>query len=132
MSNARLSSRRPVFTTAALLAAALVAPAAWGQQAYFSFEGDLLTAGDTQTVSLDVLRNVSDTETFFIQTFTGGGGTNAAGDVIVGSGFDSVISLNEVFGGTDFSNDDGASTTLDSLLSFPGLADSGGTFNAGS
>ncbi len=106
-----------------------VAPSAKAQKAFFSFEGEVVTAGDQFDFDINLSRAVDNTQPLAFQTFLHGGGTNAAGDTFTPPGvapfaidpdlrlFDSVP--NEIA-----RNDDGNQgvTGFDSLLSWAGVA----------
>ncbi|MEM1027353.1 MAG: PEP-CTERM sorting domain-containing protein [Planctomycetota bacterium] len=95
-------------------------------EAYFSIEGQITAALGRHQVFFDLDRPVGSGENLLFRTFTHSGGTNAAGDTITASGFDSVLDLfNAGGGGVVASNDDGAGGS-DALLSWPGVAPAGG------
>lgn len=70
---------------------------AFGQEAYFSFQGDFNTIADQHDFNFDLTRTVFDTENVQFITFARNGGTNAAGDVIAAdvTGIDSVLDLTD-------------------------------------
>ncbi len=108
---------------------------ALAQQAYFSVEGEITFALGTHEMYFQTTRPLTTAEDVQFITFASSGGTNAAGDVIPGTGqvIDSLLDLFSFSAGLSASNDDGAfgpNTTLDSLLSWPGVAESGGTLPA--
>lgn len=98
------------------------------QDAYISLVGEFLSAGDQHDFLFDLERSVGSGETLRFETFANGGGTNAAGDLIQSGGIDSVLELFDGGGMSHGINDDGSPNPgLDSLLSWPGVADSGGS-----
>ena len=66
---------------------------AMGQSAYFSLEGNLNTVADQHDFLFDLSRSVDNTEDLRFVTYTYDGGTNAAGDAIAQSFFDSDLRL---------------------------------------
>jgi len=95
------------------------------EEAYFSVKGQITSARGIHQMFFGLDRPVGSSENLRFQTYTGSGGTNAAGDVITASGFDSVLDLFSAgAGGIVVQNDDG-STGRDSLLSWPGVASNG-------
>jgi hypothetical protein len=91
-----------------------------GQSAYFSLEGDVNTVGDQFDFLYDQSRSVGSAEDLRFLTFTHSGGTNAAGDIIAASSYNSFLQL---FDGLDAlrgqNSADGPG--LDALLSWPGI-----------
>ncbi|MEM6852876.1 MAG: PEP-CTERM sorting domain-containing protein [Planctomycetota bacterium] len=121
------SSRFGVVAVRWAAVAVLASPGlAAADEAYFSVEGQITAALGQHQVFFDLDRPVGSGENLLFQTFTHSGGTNAAGDTITASGFDSVLDLfNAGGGGVVASNDDGAGGS-DALLSWPGVAPAGG------
>ena len=66
---------------------------AMGQSAYFSLEGDFNAGADQHDFLFDLSRSVGSGEDLRFMTYTDVGGTNAAGDVIAASSFDSDLRL---------------------------------------
>lgn len=113
-----------VLTVATLASAPAVAHA---QQAFFSAQGGIDTAGDQVAFDLDLSRPVTSAEDIRFETFTFSGGTNAAGDTISASSFDSTLNLQSTSSSAvNVSNNNGG-VGNDALLAFSGIADSGGT-----
>ena len=132
-----MQSNRSRLALLIAVAGVMSAESVFAQAAYFSTQGDFTVAGPTalQDFYFDLTRPVTSAETFRFETFSSRGTTpNAAGDTSPTSffGFDSLLTLNAPGGAGGGSNDDGAAgNNLDSLLSWPGLADSGGNLGAG-
>ena len=85
---------RALFGVVLLAGACLTAGPAMGQpKAYFSLEGDFNVGGDQHDFLFDLSRTVGSGEDLRFRTYTWSGGTNAAGDIIAASSFDSVLEL---------------------------------------
>ncbi|MEQ9453813.1 MAG: hypothetical protein RLN76_04375 [Phycisphaeraceae bacterium] len=129
-----MPARSPLVTmSACALALALSASAAAAQTAYFSIEGEITAALGQHDMFFDLIRPVSTSEELRFETWGSAGGVNAAGNVIPSSGVDSVLELFDSQNGALYTNDDGAVgllRSLDSLLSWPGIAENGGTLPA--
>src|SRR5436190_13097776 len=84
---------------AAAAAAGLLAlggvSAAFGQDAYFSLQGNFGADGSREDFNIALSRSVSSVETLEFQTFARNGGTNAAGDSFAANptGTDSVLEV---------------------------------------
>ncbi len=117
-------------TLAAITMAVSSASSSYGQTAYFSLQGSFPALGDKHEFGINLSSGVTSAETFKFVTYTNLGGTNSAGDTIgFAGGIDSFLELVSVFGPSMGSNDDGG-PGFDSLLSWPGVADSGGTLTS--
>ncbi len=97
----------------------------YGQQAYFSVEGQITTNLGQHDIFFDLTRSVGSAEDLRFLTFAQDAGPNAAGDAITVSTIDTVLELFSANAGVNVSNDDGG-TLLDSLLTWPGIT-TGGT-----
>gem|GEM_PF-1396057 len=114
----------------AVSACALGPAAAHAQQAYFSATGVLTANGGNHDFTYGQIPNATTADDLRFTTHASNGGTNAAGDAIADGPIDSILELRNIGGTPVGSNDDGR-TGLDSLLSWPGVAVSGGTLPAG-
>jgi len=101
---------------------------AMGQSAYFSLEGDLNTVADQHDFLFDLSRSVGSGEDLRFVTYTHSGGTNAAGDVIAASFFDSELHLFDSLDGLR-GQDDLSGPGFDALISWTGVQLSGTTLN---
>ncbi|WP_428387364.1 beta strand repeat-containing protein [Mucisphaera sp.] len=124
--------RSRAFTTGSLLAATLclTSPQVQAQVAYFSLTGEITTVAGSQFIELELTDPATTANTLRIETWGSAGGTNAAGDLILPSNVDSVLTLSETTQSLNVVNDDGApgpTRALDSLISWPGFADTGDT-----
>ncbi len=91
--------------------------------AYYSLVGNFLNAGDQHNFYVDLTRPVGSAEVLRFETFANGSGWNAAGDFISGGGIDSVLELFDSAAVRRGFDDDGSFINgLDSLLSWPGVA----------
>jgi|GEM_PF-3337731 len=93
---------------------------AMGQSAYFSLEGDIPVIGDQHDFLFDLSRSVGSGEDLRFVTYTFSGGTNAAGDVIAASSFDSDLRLFDSLNGLR-GQDDESGPGFDALLSWAGV-----------
>jgi T5SS/PEP-CTERM-associated repeat protein len=133
-----ISRRAGVIGRSLVLAAAVAAaraPSARAQDAYFSTQGDFTANNARQDFYFDLTRPVSYfNDVFRFETFSSRGTPNSAGDSspTIANGFDSILTLTNEAGTLIGSNDDGATgANADSLLSWTGTADSGGTLGTG-
>jgi T5SS/PEP-CTERM-associated repeat protein len=122
--------KRSINAVAAAVAAVSFASAAGAQTAYFSLQGDFTANSSLQDFFVTTSRSITSSETLRFETFSSRGTTpNAAGDTspTIAHNFDSNLTLTNTFSSGTFSNDDGApGASLDSLLSWNGIADSAG------
>ncbi|MFN3167198.1 MAG: PEP-CTERM sorting domain-containing protein [Phycisphaeraceae bacterium] len=124
---------RPLFSVGVAGSALLSAGQSSAQQAYFSIEGEITNALGQHQVFFDLPTGATTSDTLFFRTYNNAGLNNAAGDPTQDSDVDPVLDLFSFSAGLSASNDDGATgafSALDSLLSWPGVADSGGTLPA--
>ncbi|MEZ6191527.1 MAG: PEP-CTERM sorting domain-containing protein [Phycisphaerales bacterium] len=95
--------------------------------AYFSLEGDVVTAGDQLDFNFDLSRSVDGSENLGFRTWASGGGTNAAGDAIASGGIDSVLELFDAGNASRGFNDDAFG--LDSYLTWSPIQTNGTPLN---
>jgi len=129
-----IAKHRQLGGTALVAALALSAPGrAFGQAAYFSFQGNLSTLGAKEDFGINLARSVTNAETLKFQTYSRNGGTNAAGEVIAAnaSGIDSVLELFDGANASRGNNDDQSASPVirDSLLSWAALQSLGTPLN---
>ena len=102
-----------------VLGLSLAGPAC-AQSAYFSLQGDVNLVGDQYDFFMDLSRSVGSAEDLRFVTYTHTGGTNAAGDVIAGTGFLSDLSIFDG-GGNPRGQDIASGPGFDALLSWAGV-----------
>ncbi len=103
---------------------ALAGTPGWGQQAYFSFEGDFpTTGGDQHDFFFTLANDQAATPGMFLRTYAGSGGTNLAGDTIPNGPIDPILELFTAGGVSVTSDDD--SFVLDSQIDFTSATDGG-------
>jgi hypothetical protein len=124
---------RPLVAVGVAGSALLSVGQASAQQAYFSIEGEITNTLGQHDIYFDLPTGATSSDELFFRTYNNAGLTNAAGDATQASDIDPVLDLFSFDAGLSASNDDGVSgpnSGLDSLLSWPGIADSGGTLPA--
>ncbi len=100
------------FFKAALAAAVLAAGSAAVQAAHVSFVGNLAGDNDVQLFSFTLAADAD----VVLRTWSYGGGSNAAGNLIGAGGFDTIVSLFYGSGGSALligANDDGSAVAVD-------------------
>ena len=112
-------------STIFLFLSVLVTPPAQAQEAFFSFQGEIVNPGDSVAVRLINFRDVGAPENISFRGWTHSGGTNAAGDNIAASGFDGSLGFFNFVQAPAVNLDGG--NGLDPWLTFPGIAMGGGT-----
>jgi len=124
---------RPLVAVGVAGSALLSANHASAQQAYFSIEGEITNALGQHDIFFDLPTGATTSDELFFLTYNNAGLNNAAGDATQASDVDPVLDLFSFDAGLSASNDDGAggpNSGFDSLLSWPGIAESGGTLPA--
>jgi T5SS/PEP-CTERM-associated repeat protein len=126
--------------SAVILSFAFVAPLAVAKpvdMTWWSLEGDLQNSTDELQLYFSLNDVVDSSELLYGRTYSHAGGINAVGDSISAGGFDPVLQLHDVSGGGESTigiNDDGflplpPDWSLDSLLTWPGIAPAGGAID---
>ena len=115
-------------STIFLFLSVLVTPPAQAQEAYFSFTGQIADADDQPLFLLEFARDIATTgnsaENVSFRTWTSAGGTNAAGETIAASSFDSELLFAFDNNEQSVTNDDGGDGR-DAWLTNAGLAANG-------
>ncbi len=97
-------------------------------EGFFSLTGRFADAADALDLGLALDASVGSAETLRFETFSFSGGVNAAGAAIPAGGFDPRLRLFDGLDAQVGSNNNAAAFPLnDALLSWPGVADQGGT-----